>query len=367
MGAALLADRPGLPAAAGLSDESLADEFHRALRESRRWEARRAELLAEAERRGVAHREGYASTTAWLMALSGEPAAVCRSQVAMAAALERMPQTREAFASGEVSESRVKLLVGAQALAPEQFARDEAALVARLAAVPSGRAPRVLAEWKRQVDAAGYEAEIERLHSLRALHLSASWSGMVHLSGDLDPEAGGVVLAAIRSLAEPAGLDPADARTPAQCRADALAEICRRHLDGEPGGRRRPHLTITVSWDALSQGQGVVDTEAGPITAESARRLACDATISHLSLRPDDTPAPAGEARRVIHPSLRRALDARDERCTHPGCDVPARWCDAHHIVHWADGGETRLANLRLLCRRHHRAAHHHQQYPQRK
>ena len=126
-----------------MSDGGLADEFRRALRESRRWEARRAELLAEAERRGLPGREGYGSTTAWLMALSGEPAAVCRSQVAVAGALERMPQTREAFASGEVSESRVKLLVGAQALAPEQFAKDEAALVARVAAVPSGRAPEV--------------------------------------------------------------------------------------------------------------------------------------------------------------------------------------------------------------------------------
>jgi hypothetical protein len=64
VGVALVTDRPGLPAAVSLSDGGLADEFRRALRESRRWEARQADLLAEAERRGVAHREGYASTTA---------------------------------------------------------------------------------------------------------------------------------------------------------------------------------------------------------------------------------------------------------------------------------------------------------------
>ena len=333
----------------GLSDEGLAEEVRRALRESRHWEARRVELIAEADRRGLPDRQGYGSTTAWLMGLSGEPAAVCRSQVAVAAALEDMPETRKAFASGEVSESSVKLLAEAQAVAPEQFARDEAALVAHVAAAPAGGAPRVLAEWKRHTDPAGAEAEVERLHAPRALHLSTAWSGMVHINGDLDPEAGGVVLAAIRSLAEPASLDPADTRTPAQCRASS-----------------RPHLTITVPWDTLQQGHGVVDTEAGPLTAVSARRLACDATVSRLIIQDSGRPAEAGPSRRVIHPSLRRAVEARDQHCTHPGCDTPARWCDAHHVTHWIEGGATTLANLRLLCRRHHRAAHHYEPYPRR-
>ncbi|MCU0282251.1 MAG: HNH endonuclease [Acidimicrobiia bacterium] len=179
-------------------------------------------------------------------------------------------------------------------------------------------------------------------------------------------ESGGVVQAAIRSLAEPANLDPADTRTPAQRRADALAELSRRHLDGETRtGSSRPHLTVTVPWDTLKTGTGLVDTEAGPITAEAARRLACDATISQVVLK-DGVPVTSGDARRRIPGALRRALDLRDKHCTHPGCDIPARWCDAHHILHWADGGKTTLANLRLLCRPHHRGAHNHQPYPRR-
>ncbi|MBM3696124.1 MAG: HNH endonuclease, partial [Actinobacteria bacterium] len=67
---------------------------------------------------------------------------------------------------------------------------------------------------------------------------------------------------------------------------------------------------------------------------------------------------------RVISPALRRALELRDQGCAHPGCRMPARFCDAHHITHWAQGGQTTLANLRLLCRHHHRQAHHHQPYP---
>ena len=331
--------------------------------------ARRAEFLEQVERRDVARQEGFGSTTAWLMALSGEPAAVCRSQIAVAESLQEMPQTKKAFAAGEVSVSRVRLLAQAQALAlPEQFARDESSLVARAAAVSSQQLPQVFAAWKRNADLKAAEGEAGRLHELRALHVSAAWSGMVHLSGDLDPEGGGVVLAALRSLSEAAALDPDDTRTPAQCRADALVEVCHGHLDGDASSASsRPHLTVTVPWNTLRQGSGLVDTETGPIPAETARRLACDATISRIFLGEDGAPVSAGEARRIIPPALRRALDLRDQGCTHPGCQVPARWCDAHHIVHWADDGKTALANLRLFCRTHHRQAHNHQPYPQRR
>ena len=332
-----------------------------------RVEAHRAEFICEAERCGAARREGFGSTTAWLMALSGDPAPVCRSRVAVAASLQEMPETKEAFAAGEVSESRVRLLAKVQELAPEQFAADEKTLVAQAASVPSQRLPQVLAKWRRSTDPEGAEADAERLHALRALHLSPDWSGMVHLSGDLDPEGGGVVLAAIRALAEPAALDPADTRTPAQRQADALVEVCSRYRQGGPeGSRRRPQLLITIPWNTLRQGRGVVDTDAGPISAETARRLACDAVISRIVVQEDGTPVAAGEARRVIPPALRRALDLRDQGCTHPGCDVPARWCDAHHIVHWADGGKTELSNLRSLCRTHHGRQHDHD-HPQRK
>ena len=352
----------------GLPPAGLADLLCRVGRVRSRADAHRAAAIAEAERTDAARKEGFPSTCVWLAALSGEPVPVCRSQIAVAEALGQMPETREAFGAGLLPEFRVKVLAQAQALAPEQFAQDEAALVAQVAAAPPKDVPRVLAEWRRSTDPVGAEAEAERLHGLRALHLLEDWSGMLRLNGLLDPESGGVVQAAIRSLAEPANPDPADTRTPAQRQADALSEICRRHLDGTPGtGSSRPHLSITVPWDTLQQGRGVVDTGVGPIPAETARRLACDATISQITLDEHGVPVSAGKARRRVPPPLRRALDLRDRHCTHPGCDMPARYCDAHHIRHWADGGKTELANLQLLCRRHHRTTHHHQPYPMRR
>jgi 5-methylcytosine-specific restriction endonuclease McrA len=69
-------------------------------------------------------------------------------------------------------------------------------------------------------------------------------------------------------------------------------------------------------------------------------------------------PLDVGRRTDVVPPAIRRALIVRDEGCRFPGCDRPQSWCDAHHVVHWADGGPTSLANLALLCRRHHHAVH---------
>ena len=277
----------------GLPPAGLADLLRRAARLDAQTAAFRAGVIAEAERIDAARKEGFSSTTAWLAALSGEPVPICRSQIAVAEALEGMPATREAFAAGEVSESRVKVLAQAQALCPDQFAQDEAALVAQVAAAPARQVPKVLAAWKKNTDPQAAEAEVEQLRGLRALHLSPGWLGMVHLSGDLDPESGLTVTTALRSLAEPPALDPADPRTPAQRWADALVEICRRYLDGNPGwGSSRPHVGITVPWDTLQQGHGIIDTAVGPIPAETARRLACDATISGIILDKTGCPCP---------------------------------------------------------------------------
>jgi hypothetical protein len=64
-----------------------------------------------------------------------------------------------------------------------------------------------------------------------------------------------------------------------------------------------------------------------------------------------------GRKSRTVPPSIRRALQRRDKGCRFPGCGC-SRFVDAHHIHHWADGGETSLQNLVLLCRHHHRLVH---------
>ena len=65
-------------------------------------------------------------------------------------------------------------------------------------------------------------------------------------------------------------------------------------------------------------------------------------------------PLDLGRATRTIPPHLRTAVIQRDQHCQFPGCTQPPAVCDVHHLIPWASGGPTSLANLRLLCRFHH-------------
>ena len=147
-------------------------------------------------------------------------------------------------------------------------------------------------------------------------------------------------------------------------RADALGELCRRWLDRADRPHvagERPHLTVTVDADALrtggASGNGELD-HTGPMTTELVRRLACDASVQRVVMGPRSEPLDVGRRTPVVPAAIRRAVIVRDRHCRFPGCDRPQTWCDAHHVLHWADGGTTDLANLLLLCRPHHGMVH---------
>jgi hypothetical protein len=94
-----------------------------------------------------------------------------------------------------------------------------------------------------------------------------------------------------------------------------------------------------------------------PLAATTARRLACDAALVTVLEDATGNVLNVGRKTRTIPPAIRRALTLRDHGCRFPGC-CETRFVDAHHIHHWCDGGETRLDNLILLCRRHHTLLH---------
>ncbi len=121
----------------------------------------------------------------------------------------------------------------------------------------------------------------------------------------------------------------------------------------------RYQVVIHIDADTLHTGNtGRCEIEDGPtIAAETVRRIACDASIVGMIENDAGEPFDIGRKSRSIPPSIRRALKARDKGCRFPGC-THARWVDAHHIHHWADGGTTKLPNLVLLCRSHHRLIH---------
>jgi hypothetical protein len=288
----------------------------------------------------------------------GIPQGVAEAQVRTARALEEMPRVAEAFSRGEISTSAADALVRAREAAPDAFARVEDAFV-ESARTHSHRELRAeLDHWRRS---AGDTPDGTERRSFTAVPTP---SGMVRTDGDLDPENGQFLITALRAKVDAwARTLTDDLRTPAQRRADALGEICREWLDlaERPGlGGERPHVVVTTDVAALlarSGGRARLE-DVGPVTSETARRLACDARITRVVTDARSVPLEVGRTTKVVSPPLRRALAVRDGGCAFPGCERPPGWCDAHHVKHWADGGETGLSNLVLLCRPHHRVIH---------
>jgi len=191
--------------------------------------------------------------------------------------------------------------------------------------------------------------------------------------GRLTPEAGALVQRALaaaretlyqRTRKEGAAGEATDAEPPthAQQQADALgllAEAALHHeLDpGAPGERYQVvvHVDAAVLADPEQPGQAALE-RGGRVSAETSRRLACDA--SRVVMRHDESGriVEIGARTRTIPPAIRRALNHRDRGCRFPGCGSPLG--EGHHVRHWAEGGPTTLSNLALLCRRHHRAVH---------
>src|SRR5207249_6582914 len=195
------------------------------------------------------------------------------------------------------------------------------------------------------------------------------------LRGRLAPEVGALLrqaLAAARETLyqqtrrEATATSPTDAsaETPsrAQQQADALALLAETALHqgldpGGPGERYQVvvHVDAPVLADPDQPGQCVL--EGGTrVSAETSRRLACDASRVVMRHDADGRVVEIGARTRTIPPALRRALQHRDRGCRFPGCGRPV--AVGRHIRHWVNGGPTTLSNLALLCRWHHRAVH---------
>ncbi|HEX8496430.1 MAG TPA: DUF222 domain-containing protein [Actinomycetales bacterium] len=161
-------------------------------------------------------------------------------------------------------------------------------------------------------------------------------------------------------------LEP-DLRLPEQRRAHAFADVVRlaANADDSISGGMSTQLVVTATLETLQgrlsqRGVACGDTETGAaLSAATIRLLACDANVIPMILGSNSEPLDVGRSTRTIPTAIRRALVARDKRCAFPGCDRPPRWADGHHIRHWADGGDTALDNLVLLCGFHHDVIHH--------
>jgi len=347
-----------------LPDARLEEDFTELQRAVELLEVERLRRLAEIDRRRLFERDGHLSAASWLASTFKVAWGTARDHLRVARALEEMPKTRQALDAGELSMSAVRVLVATRDADPSAFGRCEKELVEAARIHSMQDLQRVAAYWRQAVEREQALEGDEKIRERRRLHASVSFLGMVRVDGDLDPETGETLLTALRAVLDAESRSRGgDDRTPAQRRADALGEICRQWLDlaERPSvAGERPHVTVTVDSEALqgaSAGTSELD-HVGPTHPEVARQLACDASIRRVVMAGRSEPLDVGRRTPVVSPAMRRAVIVRDRHCRFPGCDRPQTWCDAHHVVHWADGGPTALPNLVLLCRRHHRMVH---------
>ena len=138
--------------------------------------------------------------------------------------------------------------------------------------------------------------------------------------------------------------------------ADALVAVAREYLSGTGGEKKTKsdnyQVVVHVDAAALQDKGGKSD-----LPVESVRRIACDADLVAVTSDAKGNLLNLGRKHRVVSPQLKRALLARDKCCTYPSCSHE-QFLEAHHVMHWADGGETSLDNAILLCNRHHRLLH---------
>ena len=315
-------------------------------------------LIGEHDRREGWAEWGCKSCAHWLSVQCGLGLRAARQQVQVARALAELPEIRAAFGRGELSYSQVRALT--RVATPE--IEESLLSTARHA---TGAQLEVLVRAYRGVLAKELEA-VNDVHRDRFLVYSHQDDGSLVLSARLPAEEGALVLAAIeaarddlRAATAEGGGSAEPPPGPTAANTDALVRMAETFLASGPRPASGRHeVVVHVDVDALAHDDdGACHMEAGAaLHPETARRLACDASVTRI-LERDGRPLSVGRKTRSVPPALARALRSRDRGCRFPGC-TERRFVDAHHIEHWAHGGRTDLSNLVQLCRRHHRLVH---------
>jgi len=335
-------------------------------------------LIREFDERHGWSGAGMKSCAHWLNWKCGIALGAAREKVRVAHALNCLPQISAALRGGRVSFSKVRAMTRVATPKNEDYL---------LMIADHGTASHVerLVRNYRKVKRSEALARSNQHHALRELTWYIDGDGSYVLKARLAPEQGARIAQALKAAMESEDVPAetsfhrktaAQKETPiAARRADALERIADHYLTSDQSvvtGGDRCTLHIHTDMNTLkTDGDGAESelAEGGNVSAETSRRLACDCGVVHWLEDDSDhvhkNALDIGRRTRSIPPAIRRALERRDSGCRFPGCTA-RHYVDAqslprfigYHIHHWADGGETKLDNLLLLCRHHHRLVH---------
>jgi hypothetical protein len=300
----------------------------------------------------------------WLNWKCGIGLGAAREKVRVAHALKGLPRISKQFRNGEISYSKVRAMT--RIATPEN--EDYLLMIARHGT--ASHVERLVRNYRKVKRIEALERDNER-QALREFDIYFDHDGMLVLKGRFTPEQGLVIKKVLESIVDEDAVEQEDvsAETPvdelkprsepiSQRRADALVRMAEGYSARQAGERYLVHVhTDMETLKADGAGSEAEIEDGGNVSAETSRRLSCDAGVVHWLENNAGQPLSVGRKTRTIPPATRRALHRRDRGCRFPGCTC-TRFVDAHHIRHWADGGGTDMDNLVLLCRRHHRMVH---------
>jgi hypothetical protein len=355
---------------AELSPDAVLDLTAELVEASNRLAAVLTTVVREADRRQAFRGDGAVTMKSWLRGHLRMAGADAKAVVAAGRRLEQLPALAGSFAAGHVTPRHVQLVT--EAITPPRVAKaaeigiDLGETDRILTELATATAPedtvKGVREWVAGIDPDGTLRDAADVR--RRFTMVVGPNGRWCLRGELDAAGGEhlhAALAASMNGDRPAG----DLRSHSERQGDALVALSRAALDAgtlpEVRGER-PHVRVTIDLQALCAERGAPGFgslgSAGPITPETARRLACDASVVRVITGPSGLPLDVGRAQRTVTAAIRRAVELRDGHCVFAGCDAPPEWCEVHHVIHWAHGGPTSCDNGALLCERHHTSCH---------
>ena len=323
-------------------------------------------LIAEFDRRKGWCEGATQSCAHWLNWKCGIDMGAAREKIRVAHALAQLPKISASMARGELSYSKVRALTRVACENTEDY-------FLMIALHGTAHHVETMVRHYRNAKEAEEVSREARQQANRYFRFHYDDDGSLVFKGSLPAVSGALFLKALQAaIDETSSTDVATAEVSAETpnvkspiaarRADALGLMAESFVENGSAalsGGDRNLITVHVAAETLRhKTAGCCEIEEGPaIAAETARRLACDASVVALIENEDGEPLNVGRKTRTISAPLRRFLNARDKGCRFPGC-TNTKWVDGHHVKHWADGGETKPSNLVSLCRFHHRKVH---------
>ncbi|MFV8750831.1 DUF222 domain-containing protein [Nannocystaceae bacterium ST9] len=305
---------------------------------------------------------GCVSMVAWLAWWTGTSNKTASEHVRVARALGELTLIDQAFAAGELTYSKVRALTRAATPATQQTLIDVAK------AATASQLDKIVAGLRRVRAHANPEQGGDPPR--RFARFTDTPDGMVRIVAQVGPEEAFVVRAAMDMAQSPAGDSTSpraanDPQSPAgdygSDQADALVAVARGYLERKPTTRGTGcELIMMTTPEQLAHGPegiGGFLRDGTPLPLHVARMLACDASRVDVSVGESGQILDVGRSRRTIPSAIGRALTLRDGGCRVPGCGR-SRHLQAHHVEAWAEGGETSISNLVLLCPGHHGLVH---------